>query len=80
MYLSSLSGPDGDRPLMFMLYDVSDESNIQETDQIGTCALTWRFLRDQALTNDQRVTLPLLTASGEPHAEAKITIQITKVG
>lgn len=72
------SGPDGDRALMFMLYDVNDELNIQETDQIGTCALTWKFLRTQAASHKQTVTLPLLNNEGEQHEKATITIHVQK--
>ena len=30
------SGPDGDRALMMMVYDVVNEEDIQEDDQIGS--------------------------------------------
>ena len=75
--IQDVTAEEGEKPLMFMIYDVQDEANIQETDQIGTCALTWAFLKEQVKANAAApVTLPLLDLEGEPMAKATITIKV----
>jgi len=70
----------GDRPLMMMVYDVADENNILEGDQVGTCALTWAYLLAQAGPNeDKPVRLPLLDNQGNQHPTATITVRIQRV-
>jgi hypothetical protein len=76
---TSGGGADGDRPLMLMCYDVLDESNIAETDQIGTCALTWKYLREQARLGNNAIELPFLGAEGQIHPTAVVIVGIKRV-
>jgi hypothetical protein len=76
---SSGGGADGDRPLMLMCYDVLDETNIAETDQIGTCALTWKYLREQARLGNNAIELPFLGAEGQIHPTAVVIVGIKRV-
>jgi hypothetical protein len=66
---------------MLMVYDVKDESNITESDQLGTGALIWRELKACAVAHGGKgsMALPLVLNDGTAHPTASLIINIKLV-
>jgi len=75
----TVGGKQGERPMMLMLYDVIDEANIAEGDQLGTAALTWSYLKEALRRGKNSAQLALLDNAGQQHSTAVVTIHLKKV-
>lgn len=64
---------------MLLTYAVVDESAISESDQIATCALSWRFLREQATATGAAaaaVAESTTPAASPPSASGSVTLPL----